>query len=153
MFAVGFLLKCGKIVKQGRLLFDLFTLYACNLNRSGSFDLCRYFLGNGSGNEFIHRKGGKSHSIFRRMEFQPEIGLRLEILVFKVSAANNRQCRGLYPAERPDTISCGDRKCLTCVNADKPISGTTGFRRSIQVIVIASRTEGLETVFDCSVGK
>ena len=75
---VGLFLESGQVVQQRRLLgciaaFDLYNLHAVAAPDCGTGFVRRRFR-----IVFRRREGGERRSVFGRVEFEPEIGLRRE---------------------------------------------------------------------------
>ena len=138
---VGIPLEGGQIVEQGRLFGRLPTF--------GLDDLCFTHRLNGGTSflrgslcvELLHRKGGEGRSVFGCVELESEIGLRRERGVFQIALANERQRRGLHPAQRPNAAASGDGKCLRGVDPHHPVGFAAGPGREVEVIVVAAGTD------------
>lgn len=150
---VGLFLERGQVVQQRRLFGHFSTLDLRNLHAVAAPDCGTGLVRRRFRIVFRRREDGERRSVFGRVEFEPEIGLRRERGIFQIAPAHQRQRRGLHPAQRPCAASGGDGESLGCVDAHDPVRLAAGTGREVEIVVLAAGTYGCQPLADGPLGE
>ena len=153
--AVGFLLQRSEVVKQGRFFGFLLTLYLRDTDFFVCFldtlvkAVCRFavlplFLGG----EFHHLFPFAFHG---KVEL-PECFWR-KASVFPIAGADHRQRGCLYTTDGVGAPTGGEAERLCAVDAHEPVSFTAGAGGKVEVVVVCSIAQVIESLADGLVGQ
>ena len=153
--AVGFLLQRSEVVEQGRLFILLFTLYLYDTDFFACFldtlvkAVCRVAV-------LPFLLGGELHHVFPfafhgKVEL-PE-GFWRKASVFPIAGADHRQRGCLHTTDGVGAPTGGKAECLRAVDAHKPVSFAAGTGGKVEVVVVCSITQVIESLADGLVGQ
>ena len=153
--AVGFLLQRGKVVEQGRLFGLLLTLYLYDTDFFACFldtlvkAVCRVavlplFL------------GGELHHVFPfvfhgKMELPKGFGRKASVL--PIAGADHRQRGRLHTTDGVGAPTGGKAERLRAVDAHEPVGFAAGTGGKVEVVVVCSITQVIESLADGLVGQ
>ena len=153
--AVGFLLQRGEVVEQGRLFSFLLMLYLRDTDFFACFldtlvkAVCRFavlplFLGG----EFHHLFPFAFHG---KMELPEVFGRKASVL--PIAGADHRQRGCLYATDGIGAPTGGKADRLRAVDAHEPVGFAAGAGSKVEVVVVCSIAQVIESLADGLVGQ
>ena len=153
--AVGFLLQGGKVVEQGRLFCLLLMLYLYDTDFFACFldtlvkAVCRVAV-------LPFLLGGELHHLFPfafhgKVELPEGFGRKAS--VFPIAGADHRQRGCLYATDGVGAPTGGKAERLRAVDAHEPVGFAAGTGGKVEVVVVCSITQVIESLADGLVGQ
>ena len=152
---IGFLLQRGEVVEQGRFFGFLLMLYLRDTDFFACFldtlvkAVCRFavlplFLGG----EFHHLFPFAFHG---KMELPEGFGRKASVL--PIAGADHRQRGCLYATDGVGAPTGGKAERLRAVDAHEPVGFAAGTGGKVEVVVVCSITQVIESLADGLVGQ
>ena len=153
--AVGFLLERGEVVEQGRLFGLLLSFHLRDADVLARFldtrvkAVCRFVV-------LPFLLGGELDHVFPfafhgKMELPEGFGRKASVL--PIAGADHRQRGCLYATDGVGAPTGGKAERLRAVDAHEPVSFTAGTGGKVEVVVISSIAQVIESLADGLVGQ
>ena len=151
--AVRLFLQGGQVIEQGRVLAHLPALHVGNRHRPRCGYSCEGGVCRRKGFVTQFRKCGEGSAVLFRRDLQPVVSLRGEIPVLQITAADHHKSGGLHPSEGIDTLPGGDAEGLRRIQPYLPVGDGTGFGGTVEIIVVVTGSEVVQSLTDGTVGQ
>ena len=153
--AVGFLLQRSEVVKQGRLFCLLLTLYLYDTDFFACFldTLVKAVYRVAVLPLFL---GGELHHVFPfvfhgKMELPEGFGRKASVL--PIAGADHRQRGRLHTTDGVGAPTGGKAERLCAIDAHEPVGFAAGTGGKVEVVVVCSITQVIESLADGLVGQ